>query len=355
MKEADAILPGMLGRRMLDQPDETRDDRRWQRPLGYARFVAEALAQRVADSRRLFPGRFFRGDFHAHSQHSDGIGTVTELAEMSRAAGLDFQFVTDHWGLTQAAECRREGLWAGQEPGTEHHHLGILGLRRVFAPEGNLLRDFRAVAAQGGLPYIPHPAGWWPKTRYTEVQKQALRSLPDPFLMEILNGANQTGTAFDGTDADAIRLWDELLLTGRRVHALGNSDAHAPHGIGCVWNGVWAPRCDEAAILRAAATGRLFVSEAPLLDLRVGAAGMGCRAGPRSAAGPVRIRAADAQGLLRVRLVADGRVRRTWHPDGRPLLTADCPVPRGTRRYLRLEAIATDGRRGFTNPVYLPS
>ncbi|MCF7838411.1 MAG: CehA/McbA family metallohydrolase [Candidatus Marinimicrobia bacterium] len=354
MKHSPALIPGQEGKRNLDQTDEMIAERRWQRPLAYARFVVEDLARRVETSRRDFPWRFFRGDCHAHTQHSDGIGQVAEMAEMAQAAGLDFQFITDHWGLTQAVECRRAGLWVGQEPITEHHHLGILGLKETFVPLNDLRRDFRSVKKRGGIPFIPHPAGWWPSRVYTDAQRQALYELPDPFLMEIINGANQTGTAFDYTDAAAVALWDEMLMSGRRVHAMGNTDAHAPHGVGSVWNGVLAPRCDEAAILRALAAGRVFVSEAPLLWLQVGTTGMGQRLRAGTPTGPLRCRVVDAEGLLRVRLVADGKVRRTWHPDGKPVLDVVGAVPNRVRKYVRVEAIAMDGRRGYTNPVYFP-
>ncbi len=344
------LMPGFEHRVNRRKPDSELLDLRWQKPLGYIRFVLEDAARRVRESRAWFPRRFYRGDCHAHSQHSDGIGTVAEMAAMAKAAGLDFQYITDHWGLTHAAECRKHGLWIGQEPGAHLHHLGILNLKKVFVPSQNLADDCREVTRRGGIPFIPHPAGWWPSRVYEPEALQALTSLPDPFLMEIVNGANNVVSAFDYTDAAAIALWDKLLASGRRVHALGNTDAHSPHGIGTVWSGVFAPRCEEAAILRALAAGRCFVSEAPLLDLAIGKTGMGQRARQR---GPLRLLAADARGLLRLRLVADGRILRTWHPNGKPFVRLALPLPKSVRTYVRWEAIAMDGKRGFTNPVYL--
>lgn len=346
------------GRKGVPVPMRGRSGReirehRWGRPLAYVRYQLEDLARRVEASRSLFPSRFFRGDCHAHSQHSDGIGTVAEMAGMARAAGLDFQFVTDHWGLSQAPECRRHGLWAGQEPGAAEHHLGILGLKRVFRPRGSLAEDFERIRRGGGLPFIPHPTGWWPSRVYTQEQIRALDTLPDPFLMEILNGANKLGTGYDAFAEASIRLWDELLCAGRRVHAMGNTDTHSPHGIGSVWNGVYAGRCDQASILRALSAGRHFVSEAPLLRLSVGPVGMGRRARRPGSWARILCDVADSRGLLQVRLIADGRVCGVWHPDGRPVQRLELPLPRSARIYVRLEAVASDGRRGFTNPVYL--
>ncbi len=347
------VMKPYKGKQTMHQSKSAREERRWQKPLEYARHVMEDTAARVDASRRLFPYRFLRGDCHAHTQHSDGIGTVAEMAEMVRAAGLDFQYITDHWGLTQTPECKQHGLWVGQEPGTEYHHLGILGLRSTFEPERNLLADYARVKQMKGVPFIPHPAGWWPRKVYTAAQRQALFTLPAPFLMEIINGANMIGKAFDYTDEAAVEVWDELLTAGRQVHAMGNTDSHSPHGIGTVWNGVWASRCDEATILKRLQAGRMFVSEGPLLHLTVGSTGMGSRVKDRRQAGPVKLTVVDSRGLLRVRLVADGRVRRTWHMDGEPVMKQSLTLPRYARTYIRIEAIAIDGKRGYTNPVYL--
>lgn len=347
------LIPGREDRQLMNHPDARRDEVRWQKPLHYARCVAEDNAQRLADSRKLFRRKFYRGDCHSHTQHSDGIGTVAETAEMVAAAALDFQFVTDHWGVTQAPECRKHKLWVGQEPPTQHHHLGILGLDHAFEPTQDLVADYNEVLRRGGTPFIPHPTGWWPRTVYSEEKKQALLDLPWPFMMEIINGANNIISAFDYTDASAVELWDELLMTGRRIHAMANTDAHSPHAIGIAWNGVFAPRCDQPSILKALTQGRSFASEAPLLHLVVGRVQMGARVRDRANAGPLKCTVADAHGLLQVRLIADGKVRRTFHPDHDTTFRHEQTLPKTWKKYVRLEAISRDGRRGYTNPIYL--
>jgi len=180
---------------------------------------------------------------------------------------------------------------------------------------------------------------------------RALNRLPGPFLMEIINSANNIGTAFDYTDHAAITLWDRLLNSGRRVHAMGNTDAHSPHAIGIVWNGVFAPSCDQESILKALSAGRSFASEAPLLHLAVGRITMGGQVRGRAAS--IRLTAADSRGLLRVRLIGDGRVRRTWHLDEQPYFEQAVKLAKNLKRYIRMEVLSADGRRGYSNPIYL--
>ena len=314
------------------------------------RFVAEDLARRIAASRELFSWRFFRGDCHSHTDHSDGVGTVEETAAMAKAAGLDFQFVTDHWGVTQAPECRKYGLWFGQEPVTEAHHMGILGLDFAFVPKKNFLQDMADAEALGALVFVPHPTGWWPRMVYGPEQTKLLEQLPSPFLMEIVNGANNLVTAIDYTDESAIELWDHLLCQGRIVHAMGNTDAHAPHGIGIVWNGVFAPRCDQPSIMESLRVGANFVSEAPLVHLAVGKTGMGKTV--RRRGGPLRVTAVDSRGIELVRLIGDGRKLKEWPVRRNATWNAEVEVPARVQRYLRVEVIASDHRRAFSNPIY---
>lgn len=346
------LIPGCRERQLFRFPQRAVE-KRWDYPLRMCRMVGEGIAARVERSKKLFRWKFFRGDFHSHTQHSDGCGTVAETAEMAKAAGLDFQFVTDHWGLTQAPECREHGLWVGQEPTTRHHHIGVLGLRQAFAPKQDFLADCAELQRLGATWFIPHPTGWWPNRHYPQESWAILEKLPSPFLMEICNGANNIVNAFDYTDAWAVTLWDRLLRMGRKVHAMGNTDAHAPHAIGMVWNGVFAPRCSERAVIAAARQGRSFVSDGPLLHVALGRAAMGMDASPRDRKARLKVTAVDSAGLASVRVIADGRPLAAFDARGRPSWVGSVAVPRRVRKYVRVEVTSTDARRAFSNPIYL--
>lgn len=345
------LIPGMESHQAFRDPENT-EKRRFEYPLAMCRFIAEDTARRVAKSREGFAWSFFRGDCHSHTQHSDGVGTVAETAAMAAAAGLDFQFVTDHWGVTQAPECREHGLWYGQEPTTRLHHLGILGLEYAFAPQQDFLADYAAAAQAGATVFVPHPTGWWPDRVYGTASTDLLEQLPSPFLMEICNGANNIVTAFDYTDDAALRVWDKLLCQGRQVHALGNTDAHAPHGIGMVWNGVFAERCEQGAILAELRQGHSFVSDAPLIHLALGEARMGDRASAADRTGELAVTVADAGGLSSVPVIADGEEIFYQHFRTETAWEGRIAVPAGATKYVRAETRSRDGRRAYSNPIY---
>jgi hypothetical protein len=345
------LMRGYQDRQGKNKPEAT-EARYREYPLRMCRWIMEDTARRVEESRKSFPWTFWRGDCHSHTHHSDGIGTVAETAESAKAAGLDFQFVTDHWGITQAPECRKHGLWVGQEPVTQYHHMGVLGLDHAFTPKMNFLEDLAEAASLGATVFVPHPTGWWPVTVYSEEQKRALEELPDPFLMEICNGASNIVNAFDYTDESAQELWDHLLTMGRRVHAMGNTDAHAPHAIGMVWNSVYAEQCEQEAILAALRAGRSFVSDAPLIHIGLGEAEMGQTAQPSDRRSTLKITAVDSRGLASVRVVGDSEPLEQWLLNGETVLTKSLRIPRGVRRYVRAEVRSRDGRQAFSNPIY---
>ena len=320
----------------------------------------QVMRDRVAATKALVDFRGARGEFHAHSNHSDGAGTVADLAYYKEASGLDFMFVTDHWGVTQKRECvRHQNVWWGQEPGTQHHHIGILGINRKFSPSGRLAEDYERAAAAGGVPFIAHPAGWFPRTRYSDEQKASLDLLGPRFAMEIINGANQIFDCWDVTDEQSVVLWDQHLLRGKEVTVLGNTDAHLAEAIGDVWTAVLPDEFSVEGVLDALRRGRAFVSDGPIVDLTLQAdggpiAGMGQTLQSVSPAVTVRALAADSAGLSEVRLIRDGQVVTSWPVrDEQVLSRSFADTHAAGARYYRLECFARDGRRAYTNPVYV--
>ena len=101
---------------------------------------------------------------HCHSTHSDGTGTVPEIAAAAQTAGLDYLLLTDHDTLA-AADLGEEGwygstlLLAGFEvsPRRQNHYLAF-GLRapidhRDMSPQQIVER----VSADGGFGFLAHP------------------------------------------------------------------------------------------------------------------------------------------------------------------------------------------------------
>ena len=107
--------------------------------------------------------RWYAGDFHAHTLHSDGSLTIPELAELAHGRGLDFLAVTDHNTVSHHPWLAKTGrditLIPGQEVTTDRGHANVFGdvgwvdFRK--APDSWLDHAERA----GGLMSINHPLG----------------------------------------------------------------------------------------------------------------------------------------------------------------------------------------------------
>ena len=320
-------------------------------------FWKNTMRDRIKRNAELVDFRAFRGDLHIHSIYSDGVGTVDEIKDYADSIGLDFLFVTDHGTIRQKRNClKHPNVWWGQEPGTEHHHLGILDIDRKYIPKKNLVHDYNRVKEISGFSFIPHPTGWFPTTRYTEEQKQALNDLGEEFAMEIINGANQIFNCFDITDAMAIELWDQHLAQGKRVTGLGCTDAHLPQAVGDVWTGVLCAEDEltKEGVLEALRCGRCFVSDAPLARIEVDGARMGETVRPSGGAIHLRYECADHCGLSSVRIIKKGRIFKEMVPDGKTLVKGEISDRfEGGRSYYRLECLTVDARRAYTNPIYI--
>lgn len=318
--------------------------------------------------------RWFSGDLHMHTVHSDGDWTVRGLAEAARDTGLDFIFVTDHNTASHHPEVdeadggsRQTLVMRGAEVTTYGGHANAWGL-----PAGAFV-DFRVrpgdaagmsrVAARahrlGALISVNHPSalcggcGW----SYGDAMKGF-------DAVEVWNGE------WDATDESALRTWDGLLRRGLRPTAVASSDSHrAQNPIGRPAAHVAAAGLSQAALLSAIRGGRVYLTREArglTVDFEAAAGEIGSRGslGARSVAGEeIRLRA-PGPVVFYVRvggappgatgsLVSDGRVTRTLAglPNG---LTEVFEVECERDGYYRLEV--RDGAGAviaLTNPVYV--
>ena len=104
------------------------------------------------------------GVVHVHSTHSDGTGTVRQIAAAARHNGLDFVLLTDH--DTLAAKERGEEGWYGPvlvvvgeevSPIGQNHYLAF-GLDRPIRHRGLSPAEIvQSVNEAGGFGFLSHP------------------------------------------------------------------------------------------------------------------------------------------------------------------------------------------------------
>lgn len=188
---------------------------------------------------------------HLHSTHSDGTGTVPEIAAAGERAGVDAVLLTDHDSL--AAKRGGEERWYGStlvlvgeelSPPNANHYLAF-GLDREVAHDGMSAAEIcAAVADAGGFGFAAHPFSRGSERFRRRAGGMPWGDLETAGLTGIELWSFVTDTAERLTSiGDAIRFvarpgafvdhppernlaeWDRLCAE-RRVTAIGGLDAH---------------------------------------------------------------------------------------------------------------------------------
>jgi predicted metal-dependent phosphoesterase TrpH len=351
------------------------------------RFTPEGPTQptpfRVTPDGEKSGPRWYQGDLHTHTLHSDGYGcadgrggsgpcAVHQVVDAAMRQGLDFLAVTDHNTTSHHADLAalqltsdRLLLLRGQEVTTFYGHANVFGTSEPvdfrFGHPGVTVRGVFARARQlGGLVSINHPGretgerctgcGWnAPDTDYGLVDA-----------IEVVNGFTVSGP----TAGEAF--WHARLNEGYTITGLGGSDDHgastrAGSAVGVPTTVIEAEALTEAALLDGIRAGRVYIKTrgpgGPDVRFSVPASRttMGGRVQLPTASATVRFRvvAQRAQGQ-RVEVVRSGAVLAGTVPGAiagnDAAVEFDLPVKRGD--WVRINLRDSTGITVLTNPIY---
>ena len=321
---------------------------------------------------RAVPGtgrRWYRGDLHVHSVHSDGRDTLPEVLDAARAAGLDFFASTDHntssAGLDWGRYVPDDYLVVnGEEVTTRGGHWIALGVPagawidwRYRVQDGELPTHAARVRGLGGMVVACHPFSPFSGTTWTF-------GYDDVDAVEVWNGP------WTLDDQTSVEQWHALLVAGRFVPAVGSSDSHGRHQpVGHPQTVVLADTLSTGAVVQALRQGRSWLAESSAVELSFDVGGATCGETVRAAPADlvtVRLDVAGVPGCVGVILgpagpIASGRADAT----GRIGVTQD--VPAAAVPFLRAEVrrpgpdVPTDPTTGtpggpmvaLTNPVFV--
>jgi len=313
--------------------------------------------------------RWFRGDLHAHTVHSDAIWTAADLVAWARAEKLDFVSLTDHNTVSGLAAMLALGgpdllTLGGMEFTTFWGHALMHGSHawmdwRTRDGQG-MAAIATAVAARGGTFIIAHPRARGDphctgcRWGYDEV-------FPGPArVVEVWN----TAWVSDSHNEDGLALAYDWLNAGYRMALTSGTDNHgrgtgtrdrgAPSHFG--FDHVYARALTEADILEAVRSGHLYMSAGPRLEISAQAgaetAMMGDALSPDAGAAEIHIAWSDAPAGAQLSLIADGQTCQTWAAteSGEARRTLGVDDARWCLATLR----EADGRMlALTNPVLL--
>ncbi len=195
-------------------------------------------------------------NLHMHTGYSDGHGSHADIASAALQAGVDVVIVTDHNVFVNGPEDyyrsgeRRVLLLVGEEihdqaRDPQKNHLLVFGANRELATLAyDPQRLIEGVKRAGGISFLAHPhdpeapavgetdISWvdWELQGYNGIElwnaMSEFKSLLKSKLHAIYYAYNPNEIAH-GPFLQVLSKWDELLASGRKVVAIGGSDAHA--------------------------------------------------------------------------------------------------------------------------------
>ncbi|HUN23792.1 MAG TPA: CehA/McbA family metallohydrolase [Anaerolineales bacterium] len=198
------------------------------------------------------------GNLHVHSVYSDGSGTPSHIIRAALNSGLDFLALTDHNVLVDGYQgyhelgSKRLLVLTGEELHDptlrpSGNHILLIGISHELA---HLAKDPSAVAQYvaahtDGLAFLAHPHenhphlptqanAWYAPVsshftgfelwNYTSSQKQAPQTSPPPAKGK--GKATSLLASSYAPPASLFQQWDEWLVNGQRMVALGTANAH---------------------------------------------------------------------------------------------------------------------------------
>ena len=334
--------------------------------LGEPAATASAPATSVAARRPSAGGaRWYRGDLHSHTVHSDGHVTVADRVRGAVERGLEFLAITDHNTISHHREVDAwpDGIIPirGSEVTTFHGHINVFGL----ATHIDWRADHRGGGAEGiteqahrqdAIASINHPSSFgdpWCVGCHWDFARVDYSTFD---AMEVWNGGwADVETHNEGN----IALWTDLLDAGLRLTAIAGTDSHGPRDdddatLGFTW--IYATEPTEAAILDGIRQHRVIV----MRDARTTPPAVQARCGSTEAGvGESLVCKKDEELAVHISMpeLAGGNAEFTWNA----ARMATRAIGQGTTftmpanaGYLRVRVYTADGRTvAITNPVYV--
>jgi histidinol phosphatase-like PHP family hydrolase len=297
--------------------------------------LGEEVAQSalyVIDNPYAVPGDFRKGQFHVHSTRSfDGWRSLspTDLALAYRAKGYQFVAITDHDLVSYPTEVNGRDFLVlpAYESTSESGHIVGAFVQEVVSPRQTAQERIEAILSAGGIAILAHP-GW--RVGWAGTDLRTLRGFAG---IEIYNGLTSSG---DDRTARNLEKWHEVLnVHGRyaRIWALAVDDAHAAGEIDKGWIMVKTQELSIAGLRSAIENGRFYASNGPSFGI------IGVVDGAITVSSPDAAIVRFVDQDLRVVL------------EGPPSLASYRPT--GKERWIRVEAVAQDGRTAWSQPFWI--
>ena len=291
-------------------------------------------------------GTFLKGNLHCHTTRSDGKPTPDAVIRQYKNSGYDFLAITDHriYNKPQITDCGGLLILPGMEADRQVDGIGhiVVHVVALGPAEGNGYTDGQPVVYQNGgtqeecqdiiddirtagnLAILSHP-------EWSGNSVEAVKALQDYQMIEVWNSDAAIST---GVNANAYH-WDALLHEGRRIWGVASDDGHELQ-MNCLGYVQVKAERNIPSILSALENGEFYASCGPeIYDFYIEDR-------------QVYINCSPASQILLRNFTNPYKVIR-----GENLTGGQFKLRDNCTDYIRAEVVDAQGRRAWTNPIFL--
>jgi hypothetical protein len=297
-------------------------------------------------------GRFFRGNFHCHSNRSDGLRSPEEVVGAYRDAGYDFLCLSDHfeaeygWRITDTRHLHDEnfttilGAELSSAPWEQRdcYWVAAAGLPANFAapPVDDHAEAIRRARDVGAFVVMLHPG-------LNNLPLAAAERLPGLDAVHAVEIYNHNLASALPAQANGAYMLDGLLERGRKLLVNAGDDAHFGHPKDRFggWVEVSCDRLDPEALLGSLKAGRYYSTQGPSFrELLVD--------GER-----LRVETSEAYAIS---LTGGGdrwqSGQERHSTDGEPISEAEFDLAPFRGSYCRVTVVDQARRQAWSNPIW---
>ncbi len=293
---------------------------------------------------------WYKGNLHTHTTNSDGRKSPEDVIALYRAHGYDFLALTDHWKRSETSMTDDGMLLLS---GVEYNINGADIIKGVFhivciGAKGDPASEWteqtltaqnviHAIHAHGGLAILAHPA--WSMNTVDQIM-----SLEDIDATEIYNSVS--GLPYNCRPDSGIVI-DQCAARGRALPCTAADDSHFYCGEECYsYIYVQADALTEDSLLDAIRAGRFYATQGPRFSITV-------TEDADAHTKTVMVSCAQPEGAAPIKTVVfyTGSVWCSGRSVNGDTVTEASFVMQEKDRFVRVECIDTDGRRGFGTPI----
>ena len=279
-------------------------------------------------------GPTLKTNLHTHTTFSDGADSLQDVVAAYESMDYDVLAITDHnrWQDHSRASTNRVLVLSSNEPSLSHReHLlatGVHASSPVDTGDRSRIRTQEVIDwinAQGGFSTLNHPT-------WSGMPVDRLLELDRYHAIEICNaGCTGHGSEFSLTH------WDELLRRGRRVWGVATDDSHSDWDRGIGWVEVFCERTEQS-ILKTLQAGYFYATMGPRFK---------------------HIECDEKQlkvltePVMGIAVLSEQGPFHVVHGGHGTVQALECALPKSDHQYLRVELHRHDGKKAWSNPVFL--